>query len=273
MNGGAFEYFGVSPLLGRVFTTADAPWGKPPAPVAVISFRFWTRHYASARNVLGQTIRLDGKVYTVIGVLPRRFAWHNAEVYLPYDQSWKYVWIGARLRSGVTLGQAIADDNLIFQQMAKLHPVSTRLTGSALKCKGWPIGRSGRFRRASPAGGRDGLLLLIACANVVNLLLAKGNARETEIAVRASLGASRGRIVRQLLTESVTFSLAGGGLGVLLAYFGVRLIVSVMPLSGIPPEVVLGVNGRALLFAAVLSVAVGSLSGLAPALQCQNRSE
>ncbi|MGO8790798.1 MAG: ADOP family duplicated permease [Terriglobia bacterium] len=268
MNGGAFEYFGVSPLLGRVFTTADAPWGKPPAPVAVISFRFWTRHYASARNVLGQTIRLDGKVYTVIGVLPRRFAWHNAEVYLPYDQSWKYVWIGARLRSGVTLGQAIADDNLIFQQMAKLHPREYPLDGFSIKVQrlaDWALGSFQESLLLLVAA--VGLLLLIACANVVNLLLAKGNARETEIAVRASLGASRGRIVRQLLTESVTFSLAGGGLGVLLAYFGVRLIVSVMPLSGIPPEVVLGVNGRALLFAAVLSVAVGSLSGLAPALR------
>jgi predicted permease len=112
-----------------------------------------------------------------------------------------------------------------------------------------------------------GLLLLIACSNTANLQLARGNARQAEVGVRASLGASRGRIVRQLLTESVTVALAGGALGVLLAYLGVHLIVSIMPPFGIPPEAVPGVNGLALLFAVVLSVVVGSASGLAPALR------
>jgi predicted permease len=268
MSGNAFEYFGVSPLLGRVFTTADAPWGKPPAPVAVISFRFWKRHYASAPNVVGRTLRLDGVLNTVIGVLPRRFAWDNAEIYLPYDQSWKYVWIGARLRPGVTLGQAPADVNLIFQRLASPHPRDYPLGGFTIKVERLDDWMLGSFREnLLLLVAAVGLLLLIACANAANLQLARGNARETEIVVRASLGATRGRIIRHLLTESVTLALAGGALGILMAYFGVHLIVSIMPPYGIPPEAVLGVNGPALFFALVLSVAVGSLSGLAPALR------
>ncbi len=268
VTGDAFQYFGVSPLLGRVFTTADAPWGKSPAPVAVISFRFWKQHYVSARNVVGKTIRLDGKPYTIIGVLPQRFAWNSAEVYLPSDWSWKYVWIGARLRPGVTLGQATADVNLILQRLAKLHPREYPLDGFTIKMEGLSQWALGSFREnLLLLAGAVGLLLLIACSNAANLQLARGSARQTEVAVRASLGATRGRIIRQLLIESMTLSLAGGALGILLAYAGVRLIVSIMPPGGIPNEVVLGVNGLALLFAVVLSLAVGSLSGLAPALR------
>jgi putative ABC transport system permease protein len=268
MSGNAFEYFGVSPLLGRAFTTADAPWGKPPAPVAVLSFAFWKRHFGSKRDALGKTLRLDDKLYTVIGVLPQRFAWHNADLYLPYDQSWKYVWICARLRPGGTVSEATADLNLIFGQLTKLHPhdyPTDGLTVTVLRLDDWALGSFRQNLLLLVAA--VGLLLVIACSNAANLQLARGNARETEIAVRASLGASRGRILRQLLTESVTLSLAGGALGVLLAYIGVRLIVSIMPPSGIPPEAILGVNSTALLFAVVLSVAVGSLCGLAPALR------
>ncbi|MGO8816354.1 MAG: ADOP family duplicated permease [Terriglobia bacterium] len=268
MSGDAFQYFGVSPLLGRVFTTTDAPWGKSPAPVAVVSFRFWRRHYASAPNVVGRTLRLDGKVYTVIGVLPRRFAWGNGEIYLPYDQGWKYVWIGARLRPGVTLGRATADVNLIFQQLAKLHSAEYPLDGFITKVQRLDDWAVGSFREnLLLLVAAVGLLLLIACANAANLQLARGNARETEIVVRGSLGATRGRIIRQLLTENVTLSLVGGAFGVMIAYVGVRLIISIMPPYGIPTEAVIGVNGLALLFALVLSVAAGSASGLAPALR------
>jgi putative ABC transport system permease protein len=268
MSGNAFQYFGVDPLLGRLFTTTDAPWGKPPAPVTVISFRFWRRYYASAPNVVGKTLRLDGKLYTVVGVLPRRFAWLNAEIYLPYDQSWKYVGIGARLRPGVPLGEAREDVSLILQRLARQHPREYPLDGFTIRLQGLNDWAVGSFREnLLLLVAAVGLLLLIACVNAANLQLARGSARETEIAVRASLGASRGRIVRQLLTESVTLSLAGGTLGVLLAYVGVRLIVSIMPPYGIPAEAVLGVNGSALLFAVALSVAVGSLSGLTPAMR------
>lgn len=268
MSGNAFQYFGVAPLLGRQFTTADAPWREPPAAVAVISFRFWRRYYASAPNVVGKTLRLDGKLYTVVGVLPRRFAWSNAEIYLPYDQSWKYVWIGARLRPGVALGKARTDVGLILQRLARQHPQEYPLDGftiKVLRLNDWALGsfRENLLLLVAAVG----LLLLIACVNAATLQLARGKARETEIAVRASLGASRGRIIRQLLTENITLSLGAGALGVLLAYFGVRLILSIMPPYGIPNEAVLGVNGSALLFAVALSVAVGSLSGLTPALR------
>ncbi len=268
MSGNAFHYFGVAPLLGRLFTAADAPWGKPPAPVAVISFRFWRQYYASAPNVVGKTLRLDGKLYTVVGVLPERFAWGNAEIYLPYDRSWKYVWIGARLRPGATLGEARTDVSLILQRLARQHPQEYPLGGFTIKLQRLNDWALGSFRQnLLLLVAAVGLLLLIACVNAANLQLAKGKARETEIAVRASLGASRGRIIRQLLTESVALSLAAGVLGVLSAYLGVRLILSIMPPYGIPNEAVLGVNGSALLFAVALSVAVGSLSGLTAALR------
>lgn len=268
MTADAFRYFGVPPLLGRVFTRADAPPGKAPAPVAVLSFRFWKRHYGSARNVLGKTIRLDGKPYTIIGVLPVRFAWHGAEVYLPPDPGQDFVWIGARLRPGVTLGQARADVALIFHRLAKLRRRDYPINGFTIKMEGLEDWTLGSFQeRLLLLVAAVGLLLLIACSNVANLQLAKGSAREAEIAVRASVGASPRRIIRQLLTESVTLSLMGGSLGILLAFAGLRLIVLIMPPGAIPHEVVLGVSGPALAFTLVLSVAVGSLSGLAPALR------
>jgi putative ABC transport system permease protein len=268
MTGNAFRYFGVAPLLGRVFTSADAPDGKAPAPVAVLSFRFSKRHFGSARNVVGNTIRLDGQPYTVIGVLPPRFTWNDADVYLPADLGWKYVWIGARLRPGVSLGQAQADVTLIFHRLARLHPHDYPLSGFTIQMEGLDNWALGAFRESLLLlVAAVGLLLLIACSNVANLQLARGTAREAEIAVRASVGASRGRIIRQLLTESVTLSLLGGALGILLAYPGVRLIVWIIPPGAIPHEAVLGVNGLALLFTVVLSIAVGSLSGLAPALR------
>lgn len=269
MTGNAFRYFGVPPLIGRLFTSADAPPGKAPAPVAVLSFRFWKRHYVSSRHVVGTTIRLDGKPYTVVGVLPRRFAWNSSDgVYLPTTNSWQYAWISARLRTGVTLGQARADVALIFHRLAKLHPRDYPPGGFMLRMQKLDDWALGSFRESLLLlVAAVGLLLLIACSNVANLQLARGSAREGEIAVRASVGASRRRIVRQLLTESVTLSLLGGALGILLAYPGVRLIVAIMPSYGIPDEAVLGVNGLALLFTAILSIVVGSLSGLAPALR------
>jgi predicted permease len=266
MTGNAFQYFGVPPLLGREWTRADAPRGKAPAAVAVLSFRFWRSHFAPRQNVVGKAIRLNGRPYTIIGVLPRRFAWNNAKVYVPTDRSWEYVYIGARLRPGVTLGQARADVSLILERFEKLHPHSFPSDFTV---------RIETLKNSALSSFREnllllmlavGLLLLIACFNVANLQLARASARETEIAVRSSVGASRRRVIRQLMTESVLLALLGGALGIVLAYEGVRLIAFSMPPGAIPDETVLGVNGPALLFAVLLSVSVGSLSGLAPAL-------
>jgi predicted permease len=266
MTGNAFQYLGVPPLLGREWTLVDAPRGKAPAAVAVLGFRFWRSHFASVRNVVGTTIRLNGRPYTIIGVLPRRFAWNNSEVYVPTDRSWKYVYIGARLRPGVTLGQARADVGLILERFEKLHAHSfpPDFTVRMERLKNWALGsfRENLLLLMLAVG----LLLLIACFNVANLQLARASAREPEIAVRSSIGASRGRVIRQLMTESVLLSLLGGALGIFLAYEGVRLIAFSMPPGAIPHETILGVKGQALLFAVVLSAAVGSLSGLAPAL-------
>lgn len=212
------------------------------------------------------TIRLNDRPYTIIGVLPRRFAWNNAKIYVPTDRSWEYVYIGARLRPGVTLRQARADVSLIFKGFEKLHPHSFP-PDFTVRMESLKDSALGSFREnLLLLMLAVSLLLLIACFNVANLQLARASARETEIAVRSSVGASRRRVIRQLVTESVLLALLGGALGIFLAYEGVRLIAFSMPPGGIPDETVLGVNGPALLFAVVLSVFVGSLSGLAPAL-------
>jgi putative ABC transport system permease protein len=266
MTGNAFHYFGVPPLLGREWTRADAPRGKAPAAVAVLSFRFWKSHYAAARNVVGRSIRLNGRPYTIIGVLPRRFAWGGAKVYVPNDRSWKYVYVGARLRPGVTLGQARVDVSLILERFENMHPHSfpPGFTVGMENFKDWALGS---FRESwLLLMLAVGLLLLIACSNVANMQLARAIAREPEIAVRASVGANWGRVIRQLLTESVLLSLLGGTLGIFLAHEGVRLIAFCLPPGAIPDETILRINSEALLFAVALSVAVGSLSGLAPAL-------
>jgi putative ABC transport system permease protein len=194
--------------------------------------------------------------------------WHGAEVYVPTDSSWEYVWVGARLRPGMTLRHATTDVNVIFQRLAKLHPRDYPTNGFTIKMEGLEDWALGSFReRLLLLVAAVGLLLLIACCNVANLQFAKGSTREAEIAVRASVGASRGRIIRQLITESVTLSLLGGAFGVLLAFVGLRLIVLIMPPGAIPHEAVLGVNGVALAFTVALSVVVGSIAGLAPALR------
>lgn len=271
MTSNAFGYFGVPALLWRVFTRADAPPGKSPAPVAVISYLFWKRHYASQRSAVGKTIRLDDQPYTIIGVLPHRFTWRDGDVYLPLDLNRKDIsWlaVGARLRPGVTLGRATADVQLIFGRLAKLYPGDYPRNGFTIKVEGLNDWYIGSFRETLLLlVAAAGLLLLIACSNVANLQLARASGRETETAVRASVGAGRGRIIRQLLTESVIISLVGGALGILLAYAGVRLIVAIMPPYAIPHEAVLGVNGMALLFTVVLSVVVGGVFGLIPALR------
>lgn len=264
-----FDFMGVPPLIGREFSPADAPAGNP-EPVAVLSYLFWQRQYGGSRDVIGKSIELDHTRYTVIGVVPPRFTWGDSDVYLPALPSADphYYWLAfVRLKPGASFSAAQAELQALVDQFAKQDPT------------GYPQDRRvkivtlneqvlGRF-----AGtivflfGAVVLLLTIGCANVSILLLARGAARQHEFAVRASIGAGRGRLIRQLLTESVLLSVSGAALGVLAAYFGVKAISAMMPYYSFPHEAAIHVNSMVLIFSAAVALLTGILFGISPAYQ------
>ena len=264
-----FDYMGVPPLLGREFTPADAPGGNP-APVAVLSYLFWQRQYGASHDVIGKSIELDHTPYTVIGVVPPRFTWGDDDVYLPAMPSADphYYWNSfIKLKPGTKYPAAQAEMQLLVDRFAKDDP------------KNYPQERRvkvvslneevlGRF-----AGtlvflfGAVVVLLLIGCANVSILLLARGTARQHELAVRTSMGAGRGRLIRQLLTESVLLSVTGAALGVLAAYWGVKALSTMLPYYSFPHEAAIHVNAMVLIFSAAIALLTGILFGISPAYQ------
>jgi predicted permease len=261
-----FEYMGVPPLLGREFTTGDAPKGKA-EPVAVLSYLFWNRQYGGSRDVLGKTIELDHKLYTIIGVVPPRFTWGDSDVYLPAAPSadpHDYWMSFVKLKPNTPFNKAESEFQVLADSFAKLdknypqerHAKIVTLNEEVL----------GRF-----AGtlvllfGAVLALLIIGCANVSILLLARGTARQHELAVRVSVGAGRSRLIRQLLTESVVLSFTGAALGVLAAYKGVGAIVAMLPMYSFPHEAAIHVNAPVLIFSAGIALLTGILFGMSPA--------
>jgi putative ABC transport system permease protein len=264
-----FTFMGVPPLLGREFTAADAPGGTP-QPVAVLSYLFWQRQFGGDAHILGKTIRINQQSFTVIGVVPRRFTWSDADIYLPGVPGANAAehWLAfVRLKPGVTYARASAElqtmvshwpaaDSFFYPKDVRVHVMS--LNEQLL----------GQFQGTLILlFGAVALLLLIGCANVSILLLARGTARQHEFAVRASIGATRARIVRQLLTESVLLSSFGAALGIGFAYGGVSLLTAWLPPQSFPHEAAIGVNLPVLLFTAIVSILTGILFGVAPALQ------
>jgi predicted permease len=264
-----FTFMGVPALLGRGFTTADAP-NNAPQPVAVLSYLFWQRQFGGRKDIVGKVITLNDKSYTVIGVVPPRFTWSDSDIYLPGVPSSDPTdhWLAfVRLRPGVSYAQAatelqtvvgrwIATDTFFYPKDVHIRVVS--LNQEAV----------GQFQGTLILlFGSVALLLLIGCANVSILLLARGTARQHEFAVRASIGATRRRIIRQLLTESVLLSVVGAALGIGLAYGGVTLLTAWLPQNSFPHEAAIAVNLPVLLFTAIVSVFTGILFGIAPALQ------
>jgi len=270
MNG--FAVMGVPPLLGRVTTPADA---QPSAePVAILGYRFWQKQFGGDPSVLGRHLTLNGISRTVIGVMPIRFMWRGADVYIPIVPQLGQAVEGihaahvvGRLKPGVTEQQAEADLRPIIEELQRESPNDFP--------EKWRAGIMA-FSKQFESGLRDallilfgavGLLLLISCVNVSNLLLSKATGRTKEIAVRTSLGATRWRIVRQLLCESLVLALVGGLLGVLVARFGLAGIMAMTPPETIPDEALVQLNVQALLFALGVSICSAVLFGLAPALQ------
>jgi predicted permease len=264
-----FSYMGVPLLLGRGFTPADAPGGKS-SPVAVLSYLFWQRQFAGNRSVVGQTIELSHKLYTVIGVVPPRFTWGDSEVYLPDMPSpdpHDYWLAFIKLKPGIKHAAAAPELQLLVDRFTKddLKDFRRDRRVSVVTLNEEVLGRfSGTLVMLFAAVVA---LLVIGCANVSILLLARGIARQHELAVRASIGASRTRLIRQLLTESVLLSVAGAALGVLVAYRAVGGLSSMLPFYSFPHEAAVRVNGPVLAFSAAVAVITGILFGISPAWQ------
>jgi predicted permease len=264
-----FDYMGVPPLLGREFTPADAPGGNP-APVAVLSYLFWQRQYGASRDVVGTLIELDHRSYTVIGVVPPRFTWGDSDVYLPALPSADphYYWLSfIKLKPGTKYPAAQAEMQVLADRFAKEDPKNYP---QDMRAKIVTLNEEvlGRF-----AGtivflfGAVVILLIIGCANVSILLLARGTARQHELAVRTSMGAGRGRLIRQLLTESLLLSVTGAAAGVLAAYWGVKALSTMLPYYSFPHEAAIHLNGMVLIFSAAMALLTGILFGISPAYQ------
>ncbi len=246
-SGNFFDFFGVPPLFGNVFTAKSTRDNAAPEPVAVVSYKFWQRLFEGRRDVLGQKIRLNDTVYTVIGVLPVRFTWMDMDVYVPMDvrsDTHSYVNVFYRIRPGVSQNQINAEFRPIFEEFRKQVPRYIYPEGSfKVKFLNVNEGILGKFQNTLLAlFGAVTLLLLIACANVANLLLARAATREGEMAIRVAIGATRRRLTRQLLTESVLLGLTGGVFGIGLAYGGIRAVIALMPEYSIPHEAVIALN-------------------------------
>ena len=266
-----FSALGIPPLFGRTPTAADV---QPDSPrVVVLSYKVFERNFGKNPSVVGKTILLDEQPTTVIGIMPPRFAWWNGDIWIPvaldrvtgnmYDRTF---WLYGRLKPHVSTQEATADLDIILKRLASLSPQDyPRQPSAELETYADSIVSSFRPTLFLLLGG-VGVLLLIACGNVANLLLARAAAREREIAIRSVLGASHGRLVRQLLVESAVLSIAGalGALG--LAFVGTRAAASVIPPGQIPIEAVIRVNVPVFLWTLAVSVFSLVLFGLLPAL-------
>jgi putative ABC transport system permease protein len=263
----AFEYLGVRALLGRIITPEDGQPGA--APVFVMHYKLWQTEFGGDPGILGRTFVLNDTPRTLVGIMPPRFNWYGALVWFPLgaDESG---WISpmGRLKPGVSLKAAAADMDAIAHRLQQLHPGS-----EAYPAKFAIVGSTlldvviGEFKgKLYALLAAVVLLLLIACSNVANLLLARAMKREKEIAVRASLGASRARLVRQLLVESSVLAAAAGASGWVLAYFGLKAVVALIPPDAIPGEAVIRMNAPVLLLALGVTVLTTLMCGLAPAL-------
>jgi putative ABC transport system permease protein len=264
------NHWGVRALMGRWLIPSDAPPGQDVHPVVVLTYQFWQRYFVGDPNVIGRTIQLVHKPYQIVGVMPPRFKWAGSDIYIPLkvsqDPNIRY---GAslKIRPGVSAEQASAELQPIIEQFAKEAPTQypekfkVKLR-SIVELYARPLGPTLYLLLGAVAS-----LLLIGCANVSILLLARGTERQHELAVRAAVGASRLRMIRQLLTESLGIATTGAILGVLLAWRGLSLLATRLPEDSFPSESVIKMNLPVLLFSVALAFTTAIVFGLWPALQ------
>lgn len=273
VTGGYFETLGINPERGRAITHEDDRSGAP--FVVVLSHSLWQRQFGGDTQILGKTIPLSGNSYTIIGVMPAGFmsprdsaadAWTPVHVSNPVAANFRGVHFlrsYGRLAPGVTIDQARAEMTAIDQQLAAQYPADNKNRSTALLALHERIVGTSRnallilFAAVS-------LVLLIACANFANLLLARTAERGREIVIRTALGAGRWRVIRQLLTESLLISFAGGAVAMLLAWWGIKLLVALKP-EDLPRLQEIGIDPRVLLFTLGLSVVTGVVFGVLPA--------
>ncbi len=275
-TGNLFQVLGVPPLMGRTFTPADAVPGAP--PVTVLSHKTWQSTFGGDPKIVGRTLLLNRRPTTVIGVMPPSFFWEWGDMWLPEtftvgkptDEP-LYVCMLGHLKPGVSIEQAAAEVAVISGSFAARYP-KDHPKGAVFSAKLLADAANGPYleRMFYILFGAVGLLLGIACVNVANLLLARATSRETEIAIRASLGAGRLRLLRQFMVESLLLALGGALFGCLLAWLGMKAMVAISP-PWISGERVIRINGPVLLFTVVVALAGTLLFGLAPALHAVQR--
>ena len=270
-----FEFLGVKPLLGRQIGLAD---GAPTAPpVFVMSYRMWEKEFGQDPKIVGTIFTLNGEPRTLVAIMPRRFTFFDVDIWVPLSLSRNTALIGAnnipasfgvlgRLKHGVNLRAAAADLDGIAQRFVKRRLGRNNPEPFTILTKALTDDAVGSFRGIVFAlTAAVTMLLLIACCNVANLLLARATVREREIALRAALGAGRGRLIRELLLESFLLAMGGCIVGSALAWFGLKEVIAIIPAGMIPSEAVIALNRVTLLFALGVTILTTLLCGLAPA--------
>ena len=273
-----FHVFGVKPAVGRAFLKGEDQIGA--APLVMISASLWQRKFGGDPAVAGRSLTLDDRSYTIIGVVPADFvldtrSFSSADVYVPVGQwgnpaltfraAGLFFHGFGRMKPGVTIGQARADLGSVTAALAKVYPDTNKGTGATLLSLTQDVVGDVRPILLILLGA-VAFVLLIACVNVGNLLLARSSVRSREIAIRSTLGAGSSRLIRQLLTESLLLAFAGGALGLLVAQWGTRAAIHLLPAT-LPRATTVTVDTRVLLFTLVISVIAGVLFGLAPAFK------
>jgi putative ABC transport system permease protein len=277
VTGNTFEFFGVPPLLGRGITPEDAAPGA--APVFVMNYYLWNAEFNADTRILGKSFLVDGQQRTLVGIMPPRFeAASDRPLWIPLalnpgaegttrvDNAPVSLWAVGRLKRGISLAAATADIQVLAKGLSKVYPKEYP-EQFTVNVRNLAESKVGHFKvMLYFLFGAVAILLLIACSNVANLLLAKATAREREITVRVSLGASPSRLIRQLLAESFVLATLACLVGCILAYFGLKGIRAVIPIWWVPREAVLRINPVVLLFAVATSLLTALICGLAPAV-------
>ena len=276
ITGNTFDFLGVPALLGRPITPEDAKPGAP--PVFVLSYKLWKKRFSGDPDILGKTFTLNDKPTMLVGIMPRRFAWWGADLWVPTTlprsetgPAARYFILLGHLKPGLTQKSATPDIEVLARRLANVYPDRYPKQFKA-GIESLVNNVVGNFRRTLyTLLAAVGLLLLIACGNVANLLLARATAREKEFAIRATLGASRGTLVRQLMVEGLLLALMGAAAGCFFAWAGLKGLVALIPPFTFPDEAVIHLNGPVLIATVATAMLTSLIFGLFPALGASKR--